>query len=73
MVIDGISRKLVEDTDAGIFVEPENPLDFAEKIRYCITNQHLLHQQGENGYRYTEEYFNRDVLAKQYLDYLEEL
>ena len=73
MVIDGISRKLVEDADAGIFVEPENPSDFAEKIRYCINNQHLLHQQGENGYRYTEEYFNRDVLAKQYLDYLEEL
>ncbi|MCE7043010.1 glycosyltransferase family 4 protein [Dyadobacter sp. CY312] len=73
MVIDGISRKLVEEADAGIFVEPENPLDFAEKIRYCINNQHLLHQQGENGYRYAEEYFNRDVLAKQYLDYLEEL
>jgi glycosyltransferase involved in cell wall biosynthesis len=73
MVIDGISRQLVEEADAGIFVEQENPADFAEKIRYCMANQHLLHRQGENGYRYAEEYFDRDVLAKRYLKYLEEL
>lgn len=73
MAIDGISRKLVEDADAGIFVEPENPADFARKIRYCMQNQDILESQGENGYNHAKQYFDREVLAKRYLQYIGEL
>lgn len=71
MAIDGLSRELIETAKAGIFVEPENPTDFAEKVRYCIKNKDLLPEMGLNGYHYAKRYFDREVLAKDYLKYLE--
>ncbi|WP_138479706.1 glycosyltransferase family 4 protein [Dyadobacter bucti] len=70
MAIDGISRKLVEDACAGIFVEPENPEDFAEKIRFYMQNPDLLPIQGENGYRYAKTHFDREALSEKYMGYL---
>lgn len=70
MGIDGISRTLIENADAGVFVEPENPADFAAKIRFYLKNPVLLSEQGENGYRYAKNHFDREVLAMQYLNYI---
>lgn len=67
MAIDGVSRELVEDADAGVFVEPENPQDFAFKVRTYMDNQTLLEKQGVNGYIYAKKHFDRNVLAKKYL------
>ncbi len=67
MAIDGVSRELVEAANAGIFVEPENPVDFAAKVRFYLKNPELLKQQGENGYRYAREHFDREKLALQFL------
>ncbi|GHB85673.1 glycosyltransferase family 4 protein [Persicitalea jodogahamensis] len=67
MAIDGVSRALVEKADAGIFVEPENPKDFAEKIRFYLQNPELIKRQGESGYRYAREHFDREELALRYL------
>lgn len=68
MVIDGVSRELVEEADAGVFVEPENPKDFEAKIRYYLQNPELIQRQGENGYRFAKENFDREKLAEKYLD-----
>lgn len=70
MAIDGVSRELVEEADAGIFVEPENPRDFAEKIRLYLENPEEIKRQGSNGFRYAKANFDRDVLAKAYLEHL---
>lgn len=70
MAIDGVSRELVETADAGIFVEPENPFDFAKKIRLYLNNPELIKRQGENGYTFALEHFDRHKLA---LNYLREL
>jgi glycosyltransferase involved in cell wall biosynthesis len=70
MAIDGVSRELVEDADAGIFVEPENPKDFESKVRYYLNNPTELARQGDSGYQYAKNNFDRDVLAKKYLQYL---
>ncbi|MFN4147245.1 MAG: glycosyltransferase family 4 protein [Runella sp.] len=69
MAIDGVSRQLVEDAQAGVFVEPENPNDFADKIRFYLQNRPLLQQQGENGYRYAKKHFDRERLALHYIEY----
>jgi glycosyltransferase involved in cell wall biosynthesis len=71
MAIDGVSRQLVEDAGAGAYVEPENPADFALKIRHYLQKPSLLKQQGESGYAYARAHFDREVLARRYLDYLE--
>jgi glycosyltransferase involved in cell wall biosynthesis len=73
MAIDGVSRELVEQAKAGIFVEPENPQDFAEKIKQYINDPHRLISEGENGYAFARNNFDRAVLAKRYLDILENL
>lgn len=73
MVIDGISRQLIEKIDAGIFVQPEKPQDFAAKILFCMGNQHLLRRQGENGYIYAKTHFDRVILAKKFLHHLAQI
>lgn len=68
MAIDGVSRELVEAADAGTFVAPENPVDFAAKIRFYLDKPELLKQQGLNGYHYARQHFDREKLALQYLE-----
>ncbi|GLU50906.1 glycosyltransferase family 4 protein [Dyadobacter frigoris] len=70
MAIDGISRQLIEEADAGLFVEPENPKDFAQKIRFYLNNPDIAKRQGENGYTFVKNHFDREVLAKVYLNYI---
>ncbi|MTG98560.1 glycosyltransferase [Myroides sp. BIT-d1] len=70
MAIDGVSRELVELANAGIFVEPENPIDFAAKIKHYMSDNNLRLKQGENGYKYAKQYFDRNYLALKYLNEL---
>lgn len=70
MAIDGVSRELVEDANAGIFVEPENPKDFERKVRLYINNPELITKQGESGYNFAKQNFDRKILANRYIEYL---
>lgn len=73
MAIDGVSRKLVEDAKAGFYVEPENVMEYIKVVDYYLQHPEIITQQGENGYHYAKENFDRNVLAKQYLLYLQNL
>jgi glycosyltransferase involved in cell wall biosynthesis len=70
MAIDGISRELIEKADAGFFVEPENPADYAEKVRLYLNDTDLVSKQGENGYGYVKAHFDRQAIADRYLQFL---
>lgn len=72
MAIDGVSRKLVEEAEAGVFVQPENPTDFALKINEYISNPEKGKIQGENGYIYAKGNFDRIVLANKYIDLIQQ-
>lgn len=71
MAIDGISRDLVEQANAGVFVEPENPQDFALKIRSYLLNPKKGIDEGKNGYIYAKENFDRIILANKYVDLIQ--
>ena len=71
MAIDGISRDLVEQANAGVFVEPENPQDFALKIRSYLLNPKKAIDEGKNGYIYAKENFDRIILANKYVDLIQ--
>lgn len=71
MVIDGVSRELVEQADCGVYVEPENPEDFAAKVLYYKKNPEVVRRQGLSGYKFAREFFDRSVLAKKYVQALE--
>ncbi|WP_202923387.1 glycosyltransferase family 4 protein [Pontibacter pudoricolor] len=70
MAIDGVSRKLVEEAEAGIYVEPEDSEDFASKIRLYLNNPERVASEGVNGYLYAKQNFDRKVLANKYVAYL---
>ncbi len=74
MLIDGVSRQLVEDAGCGVYVEPENPADFEAKIRYYLTLKRSEWQrQGDAGFTYAKAHFDRQVLARKYLGHLSTL
>lgn len=73
MVIDGVSKQLVEDAGCGIYVEPENPEDFKEKvILYLNMSEEERNKEGESGYKYAKEHFDRTQLAHKYLNYIQD-
>lgn len=73
MAIDGVSKELVEEANAGVFVKPENPQDFAAKVRLYLKAPGLIKEQGEAGYRFAKDNFDRRALANKYVNYLKEL
>lgn len=73
MAIDGISRELVEQAEAGSFVRPEDPADLAEKVKCYMDNPGMLREHGENGYRFAKAYFDREKLAKRFMRRISEM
>lgn len=73
MMIDGVSRDLVETSQSGFFVEPENPADFADKVREYLKHHELLSKHGQSGYEYALKHFDRKVLAEKYLEELKRI
>jgi glycosyltransferase involved in cell wall biosynthesis len=67
MVIDGVSRQLVEEARCGVYAEPENAEDIAAKIRQYMSYNGQLSREGMNGYEYARRYFDREYLAKNYI------
>ncbi|MCD6322259.1 MAG: glycosyltransferase family 4 protein [Clostridiales bacterium] len=70
MIIDGVSRELVETAKCGLYAEPENPEDIAIKIKMYLNNSKQLVTHGQNGYAFAKQNFDRKVLAEKYLDAL---
>lgn len=70
MAIDGVSRELVEAAGAGTYVEPENTAEYNRIIREYLKDPQRLVREGESGYRFAKENFDREVLAKKYLDHI---
>ena len=70
MAIDGVSRELVEAAGAGVYIEPENIAEYNRVIRTYLNDPDRLVREGESGYKFAKENFDREVLAKKYLDHI---
>lgn len=70
MAIDGVSRKLVEESNSGSYVEPENCAAYVNVIQMYMGNKNLLQEQGLNGYMYAKRNFDRQELALKYINSL---
>jgi glycosyltransferase involved in cell wall biosynthesis len=68
--VDGESRKIVEDGQCGIYVEPENHEALAFAVVKLFHDRELLKTMGENGKRYVENNYSREMLAEKYLNTL---
>lgn len=66
LLIDGVSRELIEESQSGWYAEPENIDEIVSVIRKIITDESIL-EKGLNGYNFAKKHFDRDVLANKYL------
>ena len=68
--VDGQARKIVDDAQAGIFVEPENVGALTEAIIRLAGDSALRESLGGNGLRYILQHFSRRQTAENYLSVL---
>ena len=68
MAIDGVSRELVEQAQAGVYVEPEQAQAFANAVRMYKQNPDIAMLHGANGFNYAKQHFDRSALALKYIE-----
>lgn len=73
MAIDGVSRELVEEAGAGCYVEPENTEEYNRIIREYLTDPERLKREGDSGYNYAKQNFDREILAGRYLTHIQNI
>jgi glycosyltransferase involved in cell wall biosynthesis len=72
--VDGEARELfITQGKAGLFFEPENVEDLAEKTLLLFRNRNLCNEYGENGYHYVLNNFSRDKIAHAFANELKKL
>jgi colanic acid biosynthesis glycosyl transferase WcaI len=71
VAVDGQARKIVEQAEAGVFVEAENAKALAQAIVDLSENPDRRRQMGMNGRRYIVNNFSREKTARDYIGVLE--
>lgn len=54
---------LVESNEAGVFVQPDNAADFADKVEFLAAHPEVRETYGKNARKLAEQEFSRDLLA----------
>lgn len=66
--VEGQAKEILEESEAGICVEPENPDQLAEAILKLAENRVLREELGRKGREYVIKYFSRKENARKYLE-----
>jgi glycosyltransferase involved in cell wall biosynthesis len=64
--LEGEAKDLIEKSQSGLLVEPENPEDLAQKTLRLSQDAGLCRQLGENGREYVRAHYNREEIAKKF-------
>ena len=67
----GWTKDLVEKENCGFFVDPDDPNELAEKLRYYKDDKDTLKTWGENARRLSVEVFDKSILSAQVADAIE--
>jgi len=68
LLIDGVSREMVEKAECGFYAEPENGTEILKVIlQFTKLSMKELEDMGTNGYDYAKKHFDRKVIAKKYI------
>jgi glycosyltransferase involved in cell wall biosynthesis len=68
--VEGESRGIIERSECGIAVEPENAAALAEGVMALCSDPERAASMGRNGAAWVRRHYNRDALAARYLDIL---
>ncbi|MDD7794976.1 glycosyltransferase family 4 protein [Clostridium sp. 'White wine YQ'] len=64
LAVEGEAEKLINNANAGIVVEPENPKEIAEAILKLYNDNELKNKLGKNGREYVKENYSREAIVK---------
>lgn len=64
--VEGESRQIIEEAQAGICIEPENSSELAARILYLYRDPELCGRLGMNGRSHVTEYYDRVSLARRF-------
>ncbi len=72
--VDGEARQLfINDGNAGLYFEPENFSDLANKTMLLFNNREKVVSLGSNGFNYVLKNFSRNKIASEFIMELEEI
>ena len=69
--VKGHAEKLVKDAACGVFMEPENDDELVREVTLLADHPDERKRLGEQGACYMAQHYNRDQLAKHYLDIIQ--
>lgn len=70
LAIDGVIRKVIEDSDGGVFVEPENVVELSNAILSMAAHPTDAKEQGLRARTYVTKHFDRAKHATEFIDLL---
>lgn len=70
VAIDGVARMLVEESGAGLFVQPENDEALADAARQLTADPQRCEDLGRRGREYVKANFDRYTLGRRYLEHV---
>jgi len=73
LVIDGVSRKLIESSYGGVFVQPNDDETLADTILDLLKNMDIVKQMGQNAREYLVKHLDRRDKLNETLALLESL
>jgi len=66
-------KKIIEDGNCGICVDPLSPKEIADAIQFLINNPDKAKEMGENGKRLVKEIYNWDIEKKKLVEFYEKI
>jgi glycosyltransferase involved in cell wall biosynthesis len=73
LVIDGITRELIESSDGGVFVQPGDDVMLAEKVLDLSKDPKRVQQMGQNAREYLVKHLDRRDKLNETLELLKKL
>jgi len=64
---------MTEEVGCGVFVDPGDPKDLADKVLMLTNNSEMRHQMGEKGQKIAWQKYDRKALAADVLSIFEEV
>jgi colanic acid biosynthesis glycosyl transferase WcaI len=71
--VDGHARRVLEQAQAGIFIQPEDPAGLADAVLRLAADPALRESFGRNGRQHVLRHFSRQHTARIYLEVLQDL
>lgn len=69
--VSGFAAEFVKESGSGINIEPESSQQLVQAVRKLKADPALCRALGQSGFEYVSTHFDRDRLAKDYLEHIE--